>query len=89
MPEGSGQGRAVLLLGEPLAVVGMIEHLLDEPLDRLPGLVPQILGHAGLLQAGLIDQFRESSAPQPGRPAPRAAGTNRALPGCASSRDRA
>ena len=35
----------------------MIEHLLDEPLHRLPGLVPQVLGHAGLLQAGLIDQL--------------------------------
>ena len=37
----------------------MVQHLLDEPPDRLPGLVAQVLGDAGLLQPGLIDQLRD------------------------------
>ncbi len=58
VPEVAGQGAAILLLIEPGAVVRVVEHLLDEALDGLAGLIAKVLCDAGLLQAGLVDQVR-------------------------------
>ena len=38
-------------------VRGVVQNLLNKSLNGETGLVPQVLGDAGLLQAGLIDQF--------------------------------
>ena len=44
---------------EPVAILGMVEDLLDEPLDRLACLNPQLLGDPGLLKPGLVDDVRQ------------------------------
>ena len=48
---------AVGMRSEPVAILGVVEDLLEEPLDRLAGLVAQLLGHPGLLQPGLVDDL--------------------------------
>ena len=57
MPELAGERRCWSAMPASRACVGrVIEHLLDEALDGLAGLVAQVLGDPALLQAGLVDQ---------------------------------
>ena len=41
----------------------VVEHLLDEALDRLARLDAQLLGHAGLAQPGLVHQIGQGARP--------------------------
>ena len=59
MPECLGESSPVGLGVEPIAILGMIEYFLDEPLDGLACLNPQLLGDPGLLKAGLVHDVRQ------------------------------
>ena len=59
VPQVPGEGGPIGMRGEPVAILGLIEDLLQEPLYRLAGLVAQLLGDARLLQAGFVNDLGE------------------------------
>ena len=44
---------------KPIAILGMVQDFLDEPLDGLASLNPQLLGDPDLLKPGLVHDVRQ------------------------------